>query len=114
MKKMFSLLLVLLLLISLCSCGKKGPDLPIYNGIAYEQKDDNTYIIPGIVGSDFDAYLDLLRENGFTFTPSEFFATEEEAMAMDLWQGSKDDLSINVWLMFKLSGEQYLEVNILD
>lgn len=115
MRKFVALALALSLLLCLFACGKKDIGLPVYNNIPYEQEDDDTYIIPGIKGEDFDAYLELLRENGFTFTPSEALPTEEEAMAIDLWQGGKDDLNISVWLMLNpFTGEQHLEVNIIE
>ena len=115
MKKVCALLLALILLFSFCACGKKGPDLPVYNGIDYEEKDDNIYIIPGITDSDFDAYLELLRENGFAFFSSDALPHEEEAVNMYLWQGAKGDMEITVLLMVDpATWTQYLEIYIHD
>lgn len=103
-----TVVLVILLVLCLTACsGKAKVDvdtfgLPAYDSAICEVEKENKFNLLNTTKEDFVAYVELLRQEGYTFYYEGDNLTEETAIDMDFWQGKKDDVVVNVYLMIDL------------
>lgn len=110
--------MILLMALGLSACSKETEStintfgLPQYDKGTYQLAGENQFNLLGTTKEDFVSYVNLVKQEGYTYSEDGLNCSEEMAIEMDFWQGKKDGSIVTIHLMIDLNtSTNYIRVN---